>query len=81
MLFWVGGGLARELNTISETLLRLWDSISFRSATIGSGCFRFRVFDFEVGGPSHNISMCLKGAAATSVPRRDRPARPPAAVS
>lgn len=27
----------------------------------------FRVFDFQVGGPSHNISTCLKGAAATSV--------------
>lgn len=34
-----GGGLARELNKISETLLRPWDSIPYRSATIGSGCF------------------------------------------
>lgn len=58
--------------------------IRFRSVPPLSGWMfseSFRVFDFEVGGPSHNISTCLRGAAATSVPRRDRPSRPPAAVS
>lgn len=77
-----GPPLARELNTISETLLRPWDSIPFfRHYREWMFSDSFRVFDFEVGGPSHNISTCLRGAAATSVPRRDRPSRPPAAVS
>lgn len=58
-----------------------FDSVPFRHCREWMFSDSFCVFDFEVGGPSHNISTCLKGAAATSVPRRDRPSRPPAAVS
>lgn len=78
-----GGGFGTriEYNFGNITSTMGFDSVPFHLYRQWMFSDSFRVFDFEVGGPSHNISTCLKGAAATSVPRRDHTSRPPAAVS